>query len=201
VQLRRIALARQAQSAATIIHIPLSGFVNIPILFAHPTFGVLGILAAVWVLVEALNANKPNLTRLRYAALAVTVCMVLAWVLGGYYWYTIYNAPDKAIILKGPWPWAQFFVMETKEQLFFIPLILALYLPIATAANLTVSRGARMIVMAVAAFGMPASIATERSRFSPPAARRQCCEDRGSFDATTGLAFPTTMRRLICPFS
>jgi hypothetical protein len=121
------------------------------ILFAHPTFGVLGILAAVWVLVEALNANNANLTRLRYAALAVTICMVLAWVLGGY-WYTIYYAPEKAIILKGPWPWAHDFVMETKEHLFFIPLILALFLPIAAAANLAVNRGARMIVMAVAAF-------------------------------------------------
>jgi hypothetical protein len=121
------------------------------ILFAHPTFGVLAILAAVWVLVEALNVSSANLTRLRYAALAVTVFMVLAWILGGY-WYTVYYAPEKAIILKGPWPWAHDFVMETKEHLFFIPLILAIFLPIATAANLAVNRGARAVVMAVAAF-------------------------------------------------
>ena len=104
------------------------------ILFSHPTFGVLGILAAVWVIAETINANTANQTRIRYAALAVTVCMLLAWLLGGY-WYTVYYAPEKALILKGPWPWAHDFVMETKEHLFFIPLILALFLPIAAAAN------------------------------------------------------------------
>ena len=30
------------------------------ILFAHPTFGVLGILASVWILVEHLNASEAN---------------------------------------------------------------------------------------------------------------------------------------------
>ena len=42
------------------------------ILFAHPTFGVLGILAAVWILVEALNASEANQGRIRLAAYAVT---------------------------------------------------------------------------------------------------------------------------------
>ena len=121
------------------------------ILFSHPTFGVLGILAAVWVIAETINANTANQTRIRYAALAVTVCMLLAWLLGGY-WYTVYYAPEKALILKGPWPWAHDFVMETKEHLFFIPLILALFLPIAAAANLAVNRGAEMVVITVATF-------------------------------------------------
>jgi len=40
------------------------------ILFSHPTFGVLGILAAVWLLVEALNASNANQARIRYAAFA-----------------------------------------------------------------------------------------------------------------------------------
>jgi len=42
------------------------------ILFAHPTFGVLGIMAAVWILVEALNASEANQGRIRLAANAVT---------------------------------------------------------------------------------------------------------------------------------
>ena len=119
------------------------------ILFAHPTFGMLGILASVWVLVEALNASQENLGRLRVAAVIVSVCIVLAWLLGGY-WYTVYYAPEKAIILKGPWPWAHDLVMETKEHLFFIALILALYLPIVARANLVTNKAARMTVMAVA---------------------------------------------------
>jgi hypothetical protein len=121
------------------------------ILFAHPTFGVLGILAAVWVFVEALNASEANRSRIRLAAFIVAGCIVLAAVLGGY-WYTVFYGHEKAIILKGPWPWAHNLVMETKEHLFFIPLILALYLPIAAAANLAKSGGARIVVMVVAAF-------------------------------------------------
>jgi hypothetical protein len=42
--------------------------------------------------------------------------------------------------------------METKEHLFFIPLILALYLPIVTATNLAASRGARSMALVVAGF-------------------------------------------------
>jgi len=86
----------------------------------------------------------------RVAAFVVTACMLIAWALGGY-GYTVLYAPEKAIILAGPWPWAHNFVMETKARLFFIPLILALYLPIAATANIARSRGARIVVMAAAA--------------------------------------------------
>ena len=121
------------------------------ILFAHPTFGVLGILASVWVFVEALNASDANQQRIRFAAAAVTVCIVLAWMLGGF-WYVNYYYAEKAAILKGPWPWAHNFFMETKEHLFFIPLILALFLPIVAAKKLASNAAARMVVMVAAGF-------------------------------------------------
>jgi hypothetical protein len=121
------------------------------ILFAHPTFGVLGILAAVWVLVEALNASEANQHRIRLAAAVVTVCIVCAWILGGF-WYVNYYYAEKAVILKGPWPWAHNLFMETKEHLFFIPLILALYLPIVAARKLAANAAARAMVMVVATF-------------------------------------------------
>lgn len=124
---------------------------NDVILFAHPAFGVLGVLAALWVFVEALNASEANRARIRLAAFIVTGCIVMAWALGGY-WYTVLYPPEQAIILKGPWPWAHNLVMETKAHLFFIPLILALYLPLAAAANLARNAGARVVVMTVAAF-------------------------------------------------
>jgi hypothetical protein len=127
--------------------IPLSDIV----LFAHPTFGVLGIMAAVWTLVEALNASETNQKRIRLAAAAVTVCIVAAWMLGGF-WYVNYYYADKAIILKGPWPWAHNLFMETKEHLFFIPLILALYLPIVAARKLAANTAARVMVVVVATF-------------------------------------------------
>jgi hypothetical protein len=120
------------------------------ILFAHPTFGVLGILAAVWVFVEAANASEANRQRIWLASVAVTVCIVAAWAFGGY-WYTHFYGADKAVILKGPLPAAHSFFMETKEHLFFIPLILALYLPFVGRLNLFRNLQARAMVMVVAA--------------------------------------------------
>lgn len=130
------------------------------ILFAHPTFGVLGILAAVWVFVEALNASEGNVARIRAAAIAVAVFIGLAWVLGGY-WYVHFYAPEKAIILKGPWPWAHNLVMETKEHLFFIPLVLAFYLPLATRDKLFANTAARTMVLSVAALVALSAFAIE----------------------------------------
>lgn len=120
------------------------------LLFAHPTFGVLGILAAVWVIVEALNASEANAKRTLWAAYAVALCLGLTWILGGY-WYVNFYAPEKAIILKGPWPWAHTFFMETKEHLFFIPLLLAFYLPIIARVKLAANKVARKMVIIVAA--------------------------------------------------
>lgn len=130
------------------------------ILFAHPTFGVLGILCAVWVFVEALNASPANAQRLRIAAMACTLCIGAAWVLGGY-WYTHFYYADKAIILKGPWPWAHNMVMESKEHLFFIPLVLALYLPFVTRGNLVRSRPTQVMVLAVAALIIGSALVIE----------------------------------------
>jgi hypothetical protein len=130
------------------------------ILFAHPTFGVLAIIAAVWVFVEALNASEANAGRTRVAAYAVALFMFLAFVLGGY-WYTHFYAPEKAIILGGPWPWAHTFIMETKEHLFFIPLILALYLAIVAGGKLASNKSARTMVMAVAALIVFSGLAIE----------------------------------------
>ncbi len=130
------------------------------ILFAHPTFGVLGILAAVWVIVETLNATSENAGRLKVAAYACAFCFVMAWIVGGY-WYVTYYAPEKAVILKGPWPWAHDLFMETKEHLFFVPLILAIFLPIAAVQRLASSRGARAVVLATAALIIVNGLAVE----------------------------------------
>ena len=118
------------------------------ILFSHPTFGVLGVLAAVWVFVEALNADDANKDRIRLACYTVTVCIVLAWILGGY-WYTHFYGADKAEIVKGPVPWAHSIFMETKEHLFFIPAILALYLPFVGRLNLARNAKARVMTLVV----------------------------------------------------
>ena len=105
------------------------------VLLGHAACGILGTLAALWVFVEVLNAREENARRIRWGATAVVICMCAACVLGGYWYLTAYPA-EKAIILKGPWPSAHNVFMETKEHLFFVTLILALYLPIAAAEQL-----------------------------------------------------------------
>jgi hypothetical protein len=116
------------------------------ILLAHAGLGVVGILAAVWVCVEALNASTSNAGRTRGAAMATAIFMGLAWVVGGY-WYLHFYPADKALILHGPWPFAHKICMETKEHLFFLTMILSFYLPIACAANLASNPVARRMVI------------------------------------------------------
>lgn len=119
------------------------------ILMLHPTFGVLAVLAAVWVFVDTLNIATAPPARIQTAALAVTVFVWLAFLFGGY-WYVQHYAVDKAIIQAGPWPFAHGVVMETKEHVFFTLLLLGSYLPMAVRNNLAADRCARLLALTVA---------------------------------------------------
>jgi hypothetical protein len=111
-------------------------------------------------IVETLNASEANASRIRAAAWAVAIFIARSWVRGGY-WYVHFYGPDKALILKGPWTWAHSLVMEVKEHVFFIPLLLALYLPIAARAKLSASGAARTMVLSVAARIVLSGLAVE----------------------------------------
>jgi hypothetical protein len=121
------------------------------LLFLHPTFGVLGMLAAVWVFVEALNATNANQQRIWLSSLATAGLFVLTWFFAGWFYTIYYKTGDQQLILKGPVPWAHNFFMETKEHLFFIPLVLALYLPFVARLKLSVNKPARLMVLVVSA--------------------------------------------------
>jgi glucan phosphoethanolaminetransferase (alkaline phosphatase superfamily) len=121
------------------------------LLFLHPTFGVLGMLAALWVFVETLNASDANQQRIWKASLTVAVLFALTWFFAGWYYTVYYHSGDQQIIQHGPVPWAHDFFMETKEHLFFIPLILAFYLPFVARLRLSVKPAARNMVLVVAA--------------------------------------------------
>jgi len=130
------------------------------ILLLHPTFGVFGIMAALWVFVDALHVSEDTVARVRLACAVSSVLLVLTWITGGWF-YVAYYGPEKAMILKGPWPFAHSFFMETKEHFFFIILLLALFLPIAARDNLVTSKGARNVVLAVSGLIVAAGIAAE----------------------------------------
>lgn len=132
------------------------------IILGHAAFGVIGILMALWVFVETLNPGPDNATRIRAVALGVSCCMGAAWILGGY-WYVHFYPADKALILKGPWPFAHNLFMETKEHLFFVTLILSFYLPIAAWEKLYTNGTARRMVLSVTMLIVLTGLAIEGS--------------------------------------
>jgi len=122
---------------------------NDVILLAHASMGVLGTLSALWVFVEALNAREGNAQRIRRIAGAVAIFMGVTCILGGY-WYLHFYPAERALILKGPWPFAHNLFMETKEHLFLMTMILSFYLPIAAQDRLFSNAAARRMVLCVA---------------------------------------------------
>ena len=135
---------------------------NEMVLLAHPTFGALAIMAAVWVFVETLNVGPSNISRLRTVCFLGAGLMWLTYVVGGY-WYVTQNGVDKAIIKAGPWPFAHSFFMEMKEHVFLMLLLLATFMPIAASADLSKNLGARKLVLWVAAFVVLTGFALEGS--------------------------------------
>ena len=130
------------------------------LLMSHVLFGGFCLLATVWVFVETLHAGEANQGRIRILSRAVAVAMWLAFLAGGWWYVTLYPA-DKALILKGPWPFAHSLVMETKEHLVILLLLLATYFPIAAANNLAADRDARRLVLWVAGLIVLLALAME----------------------------------------
>ena len=116
------------------------------VLMSHVLFGMLCIVTAVWVFVDVLNANQSNQARIHTLSIAVPVLMWLAFLIGGY-WYVLNYAPDKALILKGPWKFAHTFFMEMKEHVVIMLLLMTTYLPIAASENLATNKSARKLVL------------------------------------------------------
>jgi heme A synthase len=119
---------------------------NQAVLMTHVFLGVLCLLASVWLFVEVIHASDANLARIRKLSAGIAIVMWLCFIVAGY-WYVNDYAPDKAIILKGPWRFAHNFFMETKEHVVIILLLVATYLPIASANDLVKSNGARNLVL------------------------------------------------------
>jgi hypothetical protein len=104
------------------------------VMMLHVALGVIGIMFAVALFVDVLNVNEGNIERIKKLSLAVAVLIILAYIIGGY-WYVVYYGHDRDIIKAGQWPWAHNYFMEVKEHLFFVMLLLGIYLPIAVYRN------------------------------------------------------------------
>ena len=132
------------------------------VMMSHVFFGVVSLLSAVWFFVEVLNISGTNQRRIRVAGWISAIFMWVAFVVAGYWYVTSYGA-DKAVILKGPWPFAHSFFMEVKEHLAIILLMLATYLPIAAAGDLLVSKDARRAALWVSGLIILLALAMEGS--------------------------------------
>jgi len=132
------------------------------ILMLHPAFGILGVLATLWVLVDSLNASPANLCRLRWFSRAAAVLIWLSYLLGGY-WYVVHYGVDKAVIKAGPWPFAHGFFMETKEHVFLVLLLLSTYLPLVASNDLVGSVASRRLVVLCAGLVVLLGLAMEGS--------------------------------------
>lgn len=123
---------------------------NQGVMMLHVVLGVLGILFAVAVFMDTLNANAGNTGRIQMLSLVVAVCMILAFLIGGY-WYVTFYGHDRDIIKAGQWAWAHNYFMEVKEHLFFIILMLSIYLPIAAFKNgPLMDKGKRNLILGIA---------------------------------------------------
>jgi hypothetical protein len=122
---------------------------EVSILMAHVLFGVLGTLVVVALFFDVLNLSSANLNRVKQLCLVTVALFVLSYLAGGY-WYVVHYAPEKALILAGPWPWAHKYFMEVKEHIFFLLLLLAFYLPVLIFnAKILESAGLKKITLTV----------------------------------------------------
>ncbi|GAB6263926.1 hypothetical protein [Photobacterium sp. R1] len=130
------------------------------VLMLHPMFGILALIAAVWVFVETLNVNDANYGRIRIASALVAIFMWSTYIIGGY-WYVVFYGDDKAIIKAGPWPFAHSFFMETKEHVFFMLLLLSTFLPIAVLDDIVKKASRRKLVLWTSALVILLTLAME----------------------------------------
>lgn len=96
-----------------------------PIVLVHSTFGAIAALALVWIILELRHLTPKGVARLKIAAIVAAFFNIVGcWIVGGYYYLTVYSSQLKPIVVGGPEPWVHDIVMETKEHVFlFLPII------------------------------------------------------------------------------
>lgn len=120
------------------------------LLLVHPTTGVLGALAALWVFVETLKVDaEDGVRRIKIASFTAAILMIVTWFAGGL-WDWVFYPSDMEFVDKGAWAAVGDAAMEFKEHFFAIILLLAIYLPIlASRGRLQTSAGDRLVMLSV----------------------------------------------------
>jgi hypothetical protein len=116
------------------------------ILMFHATLGLLFIMGSLWVFVDVLNINDRNISRVRTISQGLAALMWMVYLVGGY-WYVTSYAPEKALILKGPWPFAHDFFMETKEHVVLLLVLIASFLPILASNDIVHGKYVRSLML------------------------------------------------------
>lgn len=118
----------------------------------HAALGEIAILAALWVFVEILQPTADRVARARKVALVVLIFILASWLVGGYYYVTVYGGTVKPVIKAGSQPWAHAIFTETKEHVFLFLPFLSIFLVALLRGRLDVVKDpqARLAVLAVA---------------------------------------------------
>ena len=98
-----------------------------PLILLHATVAEIGLFAFLWVLVELLNPTENRIKRAKIAAVVGFVCLLTAWVVGGFYYVEVYGSHIKPVIKASEARWVHSIVMEVKEHVFlFLPILATL---------------------------------------------------------------------------
>ena len=98
-----------------------------PLVFVHAMVAEIGLFAFLWVLVEMLNPTEARIRRARIAAAIGVVCLLSAWLAGGFYYVEVYGSHIKPAIKASEAKWVHSIVMEVKEHVFlFLPVLAVL---------------------------------------------------------------------------
>ena len=95
-----------------------------PLIFIHAIAAEIGLFAFLWVLVELLNPTETRIKRAKIAAVIGVVCLLTAWLVGGFYYVEVYGSYIKPVIKGSEAGWVHSVVMEVKEHVFlFLPIL------------------------------------------------------------------------------
>ncbi|MGB9659176.1 MAG: hypothetical protein ACPLY9_01435, partial [Nitrososphaerales archaeon] len=118
----------------------------------HAILGLLALIGGTWFFAE-MRKRQVDIRTVKFLSLAIASLVWITWLTGGW-WYVNYYPVDRAVINAGAMPYAHSLVMETKEHIFYIGLLIATTLPIYVygLSNKLVAgdAGAKRLLMALA---------------------------------------------------